>query len=877
MISFLGLWLCTVTLASGGIFHQALAGGEHTALHFQVLGAHVVAFVAFAVYWMILYPRYFTPFGNIPTPSRRRILTGNYPVLFPDNAWVPLRELAETTPNDGLLRIYSALSGEALLVTSPPAIRDMLTVNAFDFTHQDLIKIAIRRFTGSNLGFLSNDEFKASPSQKHDASIHSPARPKLTSIFWAKAQEMVRCMSNELRADSFARIDFREYMSRAILNNIGLAGMGHDFQTLKQPDTDLRSHHRKLILDPTRVFSWVGLLSRYFDMRLLMRVPLKKLIEISQSAKYLRELTTAVIQGRREQLVVAENNRAKDIITVALAGGVFDEHHLVDHVMTFLTAGHESTATAFEWTMYELGRRPEMQSRLRDELRATIGTDLAAVDFGLRVQNLPYLNAFCSEVLRCYPFSPIIVKVAQKETMLIGQRIPKGTFDPERWMGAKKAKSGGASSNYAMLTFGAGPRNCIGANFARATLECLVAAVLSTFEIELANPDTAGRLKFGQTKKSAEGIYGRLKAAMNLWKFSVGLLAAVKSVWTRGSPFAALTALWPTNEEGKFIIQSEGIRLAFTNHGAALTNLWLNNTHGEEVDVLLGLDDARGYPSLQSNPYLNGVIGRYAGFLSNSSYPVDGTIYPTWDIAVHISNSITFVLFDNRWNGFPGIFASCVTHTVTPYEWRIAFGVTPLLKAGPINFSQQVFFNLDGFRGNASTSDASDSTVLNQWPRLPSSGMRFDVDEWGIPTGDMKSNGEGKEFDFWSADKFIGDEVQKGNAGSDVTYVLSHKPLGDKEDEPVAILSSKPSGVTMELYTDQDALHVHTWNNDLAGLRLKKGQGQGKVAQHAAISLEMQDWPDAVHHPEWRHRETIWGMDGLYTRFATYKFSVDRR
>ncbi|KAH1446255.1 hypothetical protein KXX13_005416 [Aspergillus fumigatus] len=523
MISFLGLWLCTVTLASGGIFHQALAGGEHTALHFQVLGAHVVAFVAFAVYWMILYPRYFTPFGNIPTPSRRRILTGNYPVLFPDNAWVPLRELAETTPNDGLLRIYSALSGEALLVTSPPAIRDMLTVNAFDFTHQDLVKIAIRRFTER--------------TQLHRKNMMPaftvPHVGKLTSIFWAKAQEMVRCMSNELRADSFARIDFREYMSRATLNNIGLAGMGHDFQTLKQPDTDLRSHHRKLILDPTRVFSWVGLLSRYFDMRLLMRVPLKKLIEISQSAKYLRELTTAVIQGRREQLVVAENNRGKDIITVALAGGVFDEHHLVDHVMTFLTAGHESTATAFEWTMYELGRRPEMQSRLRDELRATIGTDLAAVNFGLRVQNLPYLNAFCSEVLRCYPFSPIIVKVAQKETMLIGQRIPKGTvvlysaevsnhdktlwgpdadkFDPERWMGAKKAKSGGASSNYAMLTFGAGPRNCIGANFARATLECLVAAVLSTFEIELANPDTAGRLKFGQTKKSAEGIYGRLK------------------------------------------------------------------------------------------------------------------------------------------------------------------------------------------------------------------------------------------------------------------------------------------------------------------------------------------------------------------------------
>lgn len=92
--------------------------------------------------------------------KHRTILTGNYPVLFPDNPWVPLRRLAETTPNDGLLRIYSALSGEAILVTSPPAIRDMLTVNAFDYAHQDLVKIAIKRFTGSNLGFLGNDVFK---------------------------------------------------------------------------------------------------------------------------------------------------------------------------------------------------------------------------------------------------------------------------------------------------------------------------------------------------------------------------------------------------------------------------------------------------------------------------------------------------------------------------------------------------------------------------------------------------------------------------------------------------------------------------------------------------------------------------------------------
>ncbi|EAW08947.1 putative aldose 1-epimerase family protein [Aspergillus clavatus NRRL 1] len=383
---------------------------------------------------------------------------------------------------------------------------------------------------------------------------------------------------------------------------------------------------------------------------------------------------------------------------------------------------------------------------------------------------------------------------------------------------------------------------------------------------------------------------------MKIYKLSLAIFAAIKSVWTRGSPFAALTALWPSNEEGKYIIQSEGIRLAFTNHGAALTNLWLNNTHGEEIDVVLGLDDARDYPKQTSNPYLNGIIGRYAGFLSNASYEVDGTVFQvsanahnrsslfnggdkgwgrhTWDIAVHIDNSITFVLFDNRWNGFPGIFASCVTHTVSPYEWRIAFGVTPLLKAGPINLSQQVFFNLNGFRSKNS------DTILNHELHLPLSGLRFDVDEFGIPTGDLLSNKKGKEFDFWSSSKSIGDAIKPqtlDDHGFDLTYILSHKPLGDKEDTPAAILSSPLSGITMELYTDQEALHVHTWNDRSAGLSTKKDQGSGKVLPHGAISLEMQDWPDAVHHPEWRNRKTIWSMDGLFTRFTTYRFLINKQ
>jgi aldose 1-epimerase len=247
-------------------------------------------------------------------------------------------------------------------------------------------------------------------------------------------------------------------------------------------------------------------------------------------------------------------------------------------------------------------------------------------------------------------------------------------------------------------------------------------------------------------------------------------------------------------------------------------------------------------------------------------------------------------MFDRMRNGFPGLFVSCLTHTVTPYSWRIAYGVTPALTPGPINLSQQVFFNLDGLRSNAT------NTVLDHKLHLPSAGLRFGFDEFGISTGDLLSNKKGQEYDFWSDSRYIGDGMKQkiGPAlGYGETFALSHKEKGDKEESPAVILTSPRSGVTMELYTDQDALHVHTWSEKngeifasrqdltltvlIGPLKLKHTQGEGDVPEHGAISFEMQDWPDGVNHPEWRNRKTLWGPEDIHTAFSTYKFSVARK
>ena len=195
----------------------------------------------------------------------------------------------------------------------------------------------------------------------------------------------------------------------------------------------------------------------------------------------------------------------------------FPTEELVDNGMLFLTAGPNSTGTAVEWAIYELARHPKMQTRLREEINSYLSSAESSTEAELlhNLQSLPYLRAVCSEVIRHYPFVPLSPRVAERDTTLLGEHIPKGTiiltpveafnhdeslwgpnadvFNPDRWMGEGEG-SGGAASNYAMLSFGAGPGACIGQMYARAMIAFLTATLIREFEIELVNADTAGEL-----------------------------------------------------------------------------------------------------------------------------------------------------------------------------------------------------------------------------------------------------------------------------------------------------------------------------------------------------------------------------------------------
>jgi cytochrome P450 len=192
---------------------------------------------------------------------------------------------------------------------------------------------------------------------------------------------------------------------------------------------------------------------------------------------------------------------------------MFTDSELVDQMMTFLAAGHGTTSHALQWAIYAPCKHPEIQDRLRKEVRSQLLSvaDGRSVPSASHLDSLLYLRAVCNETLRLYPPVPSTIREALCDTTVGGYHIPKGTvftispavtnvdvelwgpdagdFNPERWMQDGRANSGGVSDAFGFLTFLQGPRSCIGATFARAELTCLLAVLVGRFRMELEDPN----------------------------------------------------------------------------------------------------------------------------------------------------------------------------------------------------------------------------------------------------------------------------------------------------------------------------------------------------------------------------------------------------
>jgi cytochrome P450 len=359
----------------------------------------------------------------------------------------------------------------------------------------------------------------------------------LYPIFWSKSRELTLAISSVMKNDQGTEgnvVEMRDWASRAALDIIGVAGMGQDFNAIADPDNTLNTTYRT-IFSPSRRARYLQLVASLLPQWLVMALPLKRNEEMGTAIQTIKSVARGLIQSKRAKMEKGDGKTGFDILSVALESGGFSDEDLVNQLMTFLAAGHETTASAMTWAVYLLCKHPEVQSRVRAEIREQLPalSDLSVQMASQDIDGLQYLNAVLNETMRIFPPVPLTQRETANDTTIAGHFIPKATtvvicpwaintsvhlwgddareFNPDRWMGVGKANTGGADSNYAITTFLHGPRSCIGKDFAKAEFACLMAAFVGRYEFELEDPKWELEIQGGITAKPKGGLRIRLK------------------------------------------------------------------------------------------------------------------------------------------------------------------------------------------------------------------------------------------------------------------------------------------------------------------------------------------------------------------------------
>jgi aldose 1-epimerase len=307
-----------------------------------------------------------------------------------------------------------------------------------------------------------------------------------------------------------------------------------------------------------------------------------------------------------------------------------------------------------------------------------------------------------------------------------------------------------------------------------------------------------------------------------------------------------------------YTLKGGDLEARITTYGGRLVSLMAPDRKGQKADVVLGYDNLDGY--LKDTASFGASVGRYAGRIANGTFTLDGKKYdlPKNDgpntlhggpenfgkqlwTGKEIPNGVelTYVSKDGE-AGFPGTLTTVVRYTLVGHDLKIEYTATTD-KNTVLNLTNHSYFNLAGEGGgdilkqevkiNASEAVPVNAGLIPTGELMPVAGTPFDLHEL-TPIG--------KSID-------APNEQLKFGIGYDISYVLNNKG----KMVPSAEAHDPTSGRTLEVLTDQPAIHFYTGNH-LDGPIGKSGH---KYVFRDAYCFESQHYPDAPNEPKFPSTE----------------------
>lgn len=369
------------------------------------------------------------------------------------------------------------------LVNDPEGVRRVLVANARNYGKSTIQYRSLSLVTGEGLLVADTDLWRRQRPLVQPAFHHETLEGIVAHVGVATS----RMFDEWERLPSGSVIDIDSAMMTAALEVVGHALFGTDLSA----DADRLAQATLAALDVVVARARVPVSPPAW-------VPTPGNLRLQSAVRELDGAVTRMMTERAGRV----SDEPSDMLDLLLAarddtGAGLSREEVRDQIVTFIVAGHETVASALTWAWALLAENPAVQEELQQEADAVLaGRAPTFADY----QRLPFARAVMDETLRLYPPAWLITRRSLGTDVLGGRDIPEGaililspwllhrhpdvwsdaeTFDPYRFFN-------GSADRTSFIPYGAGPRQCIGRDFAYVEGVLMLASIAGRFAMAFA-------------------------------------------------------------------------------------------------------------------------------------------------------------------------------------------------------------------------------------------------------------------------------------------------------------------------------------------------------------------------------------------------------
>lgn len=524
------------------------------------------------LYQLYIYPTFLSPLRKAPGPPRGHWLFGQSPNVIQAEPGILHREwLKKYGDRRGILSVIGAFGVENVMFMSSEAMHKVLVSDWLDYPRPDFMRNLLGIVAGYGLLTVTGNVHKQMRKFMNPAFSISNLMAQ-TDMYYKPIYKLVEILHQSLASEGTKdgkEVHMYPWMSKVTLDIICLTAFGYESNSLQNPENELALAYEDLIsLQSGRnlarfifVLSIPGapaFVRTEFAWKirwLINKIPfLRPMVILMGSMRRIRAVSGQLLSQKiAESAGISPEDSAskKDIMSLLVRARANEEkvkadsvlekdaansmsdyrmsnEEMMEQVLTFLGAGHETTASGLSWTLWLLANHQSVQDELRKEVTALI--EKSPTPDSRSLKDCQLLDCVVMESLRLIPPVPMTIRKAAKSDWIDGIYVPKGTlfyipirvtntwsevwgpdaeeFKPERWLHLPEAYHPSLS----LQTFIAGPHSCIGRTMAIIEMKAILAVLIAYFSVELAYEGQVAHPTAAVTMKPADDLPLKLKA-----------------------------------------------------------------------------------------------------------------------------------------------------------------------------------------------------------------------------------------------------------------------------------------------------------------------------------------------------------------------------